>query len=102
MNVTLQAAVNTGRDYLENLRFTQNQLLKSVKLFFQVTEMLNKDQIEMSGLTSIDYEPTACRSTTLPCEKAMEITNAKTFDFAYSVVCLGSISDQPVEAWKQN
>ena len=31
MNVTLQAAVHLGRDYMENLRFTKNQLLKSVK-----------------------------------------------------------------------
>ena len=38
MNVTLQAAVHLGRDYLENLRFTKSQLLKSVKQLFQVTE----------------------------------------------------------------
>ena len=31
MNVTLQAA---GRDLMENLRFTKNQLLMSVKQFF--------------------------------------------------------------------
>ena len=43
MNVTLQAAVHLGRDYMENLRFTKNQLLKPVKQFFQVTEKLIKD-----------------------------------------------------------
>ena len=35
MNVTLQAAVPFGRDYVENLRFTMNQLLKSLKQMFQ-------------------------------------------------------------------
>ena len=34
MNVTLQAAVHLGRDYMENLRFTKNQLVNSVKQFF--------------------------------------------------------------------
>ena len=38
MHVTLQAAVHLGRDYVENLRFTKNQFLKSVKQLFQVTE----------------------------------------------------------------
>ena len=33
MNVTLQAAVHLGRGFLENLRFTKNQLLKSVKRY---------------------------------------------------------------------
>ena len=30
MNVTLQAAVHLGRDYMENLRFTKNQLCETV------------------------------------------------------------------------
>ena len=55
MNVTLQAAVHLGRDYEANLRFTENQLLESVKLLFHVTEKLIKDQTEISGLTTIDY-----------------------------------------------
>ena len=37
MNVTLQAAVHLGRDYMVNPRFTKNQLLMSVKQLFQVT-----------------------------------------------------------------
>ena len=37
MNVTLEAAVLLGRDYMVNLQFTKNQLLKSVKQLFQVT-----------------------------------------------------------------
>ena len=77
MNVTLQAAVHFGRDCMENLRFTKNQLLKSVKQLFQVTEKLNKHQAEISGLTTIDHKKLTWRSTTLLRDKAIEITNAK-------------------------
>ena len=100
MNVTLQAAVHLGRDSLENLRFTKkNQFLKSVKQLFQVTERLIKDRTEISGLTTIDYEQLTWRSTTLLCDKAVEITNANTSVLSDSVLCQGGISDQPVEAW---
>ena len=84
---------------MENPRFTKNQLLKFVKQLFQVTEKLIKDQTEISGRTTLDYKELTWRSTTLPSDKAIEITNAKTYVFADSVLCLGSTSDQPVEAW---
>ena len=45
-NVTLEAAVHLGQDYMENLRFTKKQLLKSVEQLFQVTERLIKDQTQ--------------------------------------------------------
>ena len=50
--------------------------------------------------TTIDYEQPMWRSTTPLCDKAIEITNAKTYVFSDSVLCLGGISDQPVEAWE--
>ena len=86
MNVTLQAAVHLGRDLLENPVFTKNQLLKSVKQLLQVTENLIKDQTEISGLTTIDYEQPTWISTTLLCDTAFEITNAKTYVFSDSVL----------------
>ena len=43
MNV-IQAAVLLGRDHMENLRFTKNQHLKSVKQLFQVTEKFIEGQ----------------------------------------------------------
>ena len=87
---------------MENLRFTKNQVLKSAKQLFQVTERLIRDWTEISGLTTIDFEQRTWRSTTLLCDKAFEITNAKTYAFSDFVLCLGGISDQPVEAWKNN
>ena len=48
----------------------------------------------------MDYKQPTMRSTTPLCDKAIEITNAKTYVFSDSVLCLGSMSDRPVEAWK--
>ena len=59
MNVTLQTAVPLGQDCMENLRLTKNQLLKSVKQLFQVTEKLIEDQKEINNLTTI-----ACKELT--------------------------------------
>ena len=100
LNVTLQEAVHLGRDHLESLRFTKNQLLKSVKQLSLVTEKLIEDQKEISNLTTIDHEELTWRSTSLLCDNAFEITNAQTYIFADSVLCLGTMSDLPVEAWK--
>ena len=58
------------------------------------------DQTEIGGLTTIDYKEPTWKSTTLLCDTAIEITNAKTYVFADWVLWVGSISDQPVEAWK--
>ena len=67
-NVTLQAAVHLGRDYMENLRFTKNQLLKFGE-------------------------------TVLPSDSKVDRGRKKsTYVFADSVLCLGSMRDQPVEA----
>ena len=53
----------------------------------------------MAVLTTIGYEQHTWSSTTLPSDKTIEITNAQTHVFSDSVLCLGSISDQPIEAW---
>ena len=40
------------------------------------------------------------RETSLLCDRAVHIANSKTHVFADSVLCLRSLSDKPVEAWK--
>ena len=62
----------TTERLIENLRFTKNQLLKSVKQLFRVTERLVKDRTKISGLTTIDCEQPSWISTTLLCDKAVE------------------------------
>ena len=72
----------------------------SVKQLLQVTEKLIEDQKEIKNLTTVDYQELTWRSTRILCDKAFEITSAKTYVFDDSVLCLGSMSDQPAEAWK--
>ena len=40
------------------------------------------------------------KDTTLLCDGAVQIATAKTYVFSDSVLCLGDISDEPVEAWE--
>ena len=76
----------------------QNLLLKSVKQLFQVTEKLIEDHRETVNLTTIDYKEHTWSATSLLCDKAFEITNSKTYVFAHSVLCLGGMKDDPIEA----
>ena len=65
LNATLQAAVHLGQDYAENLRFVQNHLWKSVKQLFKEPEKLIRNQTEITGVTTIDYQEHTWRSTSL-------------------------------------
>ena len=100
MSVTLQAAVHLGQDYTENLQSTKNQPLKSVRQLFQTTEKLIKDQAEITGLSTIDWNQHMWRETSLLCDRAAHTMNSKTYVFSDSVLCLGGISTEPVQAWK--
>ena len=56
MSVTLQAAVHFGRDYSLNLRSVKNQSSKSVEHLFRTTEKLIKEQTEITGLSTINWD----------------------------------------------
>ena len=100
MSVTLQAAAHLGQDYTEHLQSTKNQPLKSVRQLFQTTEKLIKDQAEISGLTTIDWKQPVWGETTLLCDRVVQTANSQTYVFSDSVLCLGNISDKPVEVWE--
>ena len=102
MNTTLRAAIHLGQHQTENLLFTKNQHLKSAKQLLQATDMLIKDQTEINALTTIDYKDLTWRSTSLLCDKTFAITNAKTYVFADSVLCLESMRDEPNVPRKNN
>ena len=40
------------------------------------------------------------KETSLLCDRFVHIANSKTYVFSDSVLSLGSLSDKPVEAWK--
>ena len=92
MSVSLQAAVHFGMDYTENLRSTKNQSKKSLRQLFQVTQKLNTDQTEITGITIIDLRQRMWRETTLLSDRAVQFATAKTHVFSDSVLCLGGIS----------
>ena len=84
----------------QDLQSTKNQPLKSVRQLFQTTERLIKDQAEITGLTTIDWKQPMWKETTLLCDRAVQIVNSKAYVFSDAVLCLGSLGDKPVEAWK--
>ena len=96
MSVTLQAAVHLGRDCLQNLRSVKNQSSKSVDQLFRTTEKLLKEQTEITGLCTIDWNQAVWRESSQLCDRAMRILKSETFVFSDSVQCLGGISTEPV------
>ena len=92
MSVTPQDAVYLGQDYSQNQRSMKNQLLKSVKQLFRTTEKLINDQVEITGLSTIDWNQPMWRRSSLLCDRAVHIMKSKTYVFSESVLCLGGIS----------
>ena len=97
VNTTLQAAVHRGQDYDQNLRFAKNHFWSS----FKETENLIKDQKEITGVSMIDYKEYTRSATSLLRDRIHQISNAKTYVFADSVLCLGGVKENPNEAWKE-
>ena len=100
MSVALQAAGHLGQDSSENLRSIKNRPLKSVKQLFRTTEKLIKDQVEMTGLSTIDWNQPIWRESCLLCDRAVQIMKSQTYVFSDSVLRLGDISTAPLQAWK--
>ena len=68
---------------------------------FKETEKLIKNHTEIIGVSIIDYGDYTWSATRLLCDRIHQISNAKTYDFADSVLCLGGIKENPNEAWKE-
>ena len=67
---------------------------------FRTTEKLIKEQTETTGVSTINWEKRIWRESSLLCDRAVRIMNSKTYVFSYSVLCLGGISPEPVQAGK--
>ena len=102
VSVTLQAAVHFGQDHSQNLRCIKNRPLKSVKQLFRTTEKLIKYQVEITGLSTIDWNQSLWRESSLLCDGAVHIMNPQTYLFADSVLCLGGISTTSPILERQN
>ena len=99
MSVTRQAAVHLGPDYSMNLRSVKNQSSKSVVQLFRTTERLIKEQTETTGVSTINWDQRMWRESSLLCDRAVRIMNSETCAFSDSVLCLGGISPEKVQAW---
>ena len=89
LKTTLQAAVHLGQNYGANLRFLKNYIWNSVGQLFNETGKLISEQTEIIGVNTVGFKDATWMSTSLLCEKAQRITNAKTYVFSDSVLCVG-------------
>ena len=99
LNATLRAAVHFGQDYEANLRYEKNNLWNSVGLLFHETGKLISEQ-KSTGASTVGSKDATWMSTSLFCEKACQITNAKAYVFSDSVFCVGKMGDDPIATWK--
>ena len=93
LNATLRAAVHHGQECEANLRHVRNNLWNRVGLSFHETGKLISDQTEITGMRTIDFKGATWMSTSLLCEKAYPFTNAETYVFSDSVLCVGKMRD---------
>ena len=100
LNGTLRAAVHLGQDHEVNLRFVKKNLWNSVGQLFRETGKLINDQNEITGIRTIDFQDGTWMLTSLLCEQAYRFTNAQTYVFSDSVLCVGKMGHDPIATWK--
>ena len=100
MNATLQAAVFLGQDYDANLRYVKNTLWETAGQLVRGTEKLVRAQTETSGISTIDFQDSRWMSTSLLHSRAHQYSTAKAYVFSESVLFLGKMGNDPIEAWK--
>ena len=69
------------------------------QLFNETGKLISKEK-EITGVSTLDFQDATWMSTSLLCEKAYRITNAKVHVFSDSVLCVGKIGDDPIATWK--
>ena len=67
---------------------------------FNETGKLISEKKEITGVSTIAFKDATWMSTSLLCEKAYRITNAKVCVFSDSVLCVGKMGDDPIATWK--
>ena len=67
---------------------------------FWTTEKFIKDQVDITCLSTVDWNQVYVEKIISLCDRAVHILKSKTHVFANSVLCLRGISAAPVQAWK--
>ena len=91
LNTTLRATVHFGQDHGANLHYVKNHLRNSVGLLFHETGKLISEQKEINGVSTADVQDPTWMSTSLLCEKAFRITNARAYVFSEYALCVGTL-----------
>ena len=104
LNATLRATVHLGQDYEANLRYVRNNLWDSVGLLFCETgKLISEHEKSLVSVSTIIFKYATWMSTSSLYEKAYQFTNAtnaKTYIFSDSVLCVGKMGYDPVATWK--
>ena len=87
------------RQYEANLRYVKNHLGNGVGQLFYETRKLISEQKEVTGVSTIRFKDLSWMSTSLLCSKGYQITNAKAYVFSDSVLCWGTMEDDPIATW---
>ena len=63
-------------------------------------EKLISEQAETTGVSTTIFKELTWVSTSLLCSRAYWITNAKTYVFSDSVLCVGKMGEDPIATWR--
>ena len=104
MSVTMESAVFTGKNYLDNCHSITNTKDLTLKQMFDISARLVSEQDEISGMETIGWENHAWKFMSLISdERVINLQYTKVYVFSDSVLCLGKIHENPQSntAWEQ-
>ena len=96
MSVTLEPAVFTGKNYLDNCHSIANTKDLTLKQMFDISARPVSEQDEISGLETIGCENHSWKYLSLIGEeRVINLQRTKVYVFSDSVLCLGKILENP-------
>ena len=104
MSVTMESAVFTGKNYLDNCHSITNTKDLTLKQMFDISARLVSEQDEISGMETIGWEKPAWKFMSLiGDERVINLQRTKVYVFSDSVLCLGKTFEniQSNDAWEE-
>ena len=77
----------------------KNDLCNSIGQLFRETGKLISEQKEVTGVSTTSFQRCHVDVDKAYCVRSL-ITNAKTYVFSDSVLCVGKMGDDPIATWK--
>ena len=104
MTITMESAVFMGKNFLNNCQSISNTKDFTLQQMFDISAKLVSEQDEISGLETIGWENHSWKYLSLiGDERVINLQRTKVYVFSDSVLCLGSIHENPQshDAWEQ-